>query len=443
MIKTDVAIIGAGPAGLFAADELADSDLEVVVIEKGKDLGRRRSVTNGVGGAGAYSSGMLNLTPDIGGDPHSFNRNRGEIQKYLDIVDQTFINYGATEEYSGVNSADLKKLKEKASRSGIEFISGKQKFLGTSKVRAVTQKFVESLKEKGIKFLTDTEVLKLKTRDTDRPYKLICEGREVRAKFVIACPGRTGAYWLREQAKELEIKYEYGPIDVGVRVEFPAEIYRPVAKVMRDAKFRMLTDTYDDQVRNFCTNHRGFVIREKHPDFTLVNGHAKPEGKTENTNFAFLSHVELTDPIEDTTRYGRAIAEVATRIGGDRPILQRLKDLKSGKRSTDRRLRRALVKPTLAEYTPGDISMALPHRIVVNILEGLQKLDKVLPGLYSDHTLIYAPEIKFYDTRYPVNKWMETSKPGFYVAGDASGHSRGIVYSAITGIIASQGIKRA
>ena len=194
-------------------------------------------------------------------------------------------------------------------------------------------------------------------------------------------------------------------------------------------------------VRTFCTNPRGFVVKEDYDEFVLVNGHAENKRKTENTNFALLVHIELTDPVEDTTEYGRAIAKLATTIGGGRPILQRLKDLEQGRRSTAERIRRVPISPTLGEYTPGDISMALPQRVVTDILEGIERLDRIMPGLAADGTLIYAPEIKFYDTRYRVRAGMETELPGFYVAGDASGHSRGIVFAAVTGILAARHIK--
>jgi len=173
-----------------------------------------------------------------------------------------------------------------------------------------------------------------------------------------------------------------------------------------------------------------------------VNGHAENERKSPNTNFALLSHIELTDPVEDTTEYGRAIAKLATTIGGGRPIIQRLKDLRSGRRSTAERIARATIAPSLSDATPGDIPMALPDRVVVNLVEGLDQLDAILPGLTADNTLLYAPEIKFYDTRYTVNSSMETQIPGFYVAGDASGHCRGIVYSAVSGLIAAKAIRR-
>jgi len=247
---------------------------------------------------------------------------------------------------------------------------------------------------------------------------------------------------LREVARGLGVGPEFGPLDVGVRVEFPAEIYDPIERIMYDAKLRVRTPTYDDMVRTFCTNPRGFVVQEDHGEFVLVNGHAENERKSGNTNFALLVHIELTDPVEDTTEYGRAIAKLATTIGGGRPILQRLKDLQQGRRSTGERIRRASVQPTLDAYTPGDLSMALPHRVVVDLVEAIEVLDRIMPGLASEGTLLYAPEIKFYDTRYKVGEGMQTELPGFYVAGDACGHSRGIVFAAVTGALAATHIRR-
>ena len=438
MRRTDVAILGAGPAGLFAAEALLGSGLEAILIDRGEEPSKRTHLSFGVGGAGAYSDGKLNLTPKIGGDPASLGRDSVEIQRYIDRVDATFTRFGAPEKYSGEDEAALAELKNTASSYGIEFISGRQRHLGTASVRQIIDRFYHHLVEQGTVLSLENRVQQIE-REGDC-FRL--QGAEtVETRYLIAAPGRAGAYWLREEAARLGIDTEYGPIDVGMRVEFPAEIYEPIERVMYDAKLRVRTPTHDDMVRTFCTNPRGFVVKETYEEFCLVNGHAENEEKTGNTNFALLSHIELTDPVEDTTEYGRAIAKLATTIGGGRPIVQRLKDLKQGRRSTTDRLQRATISPTLKEATPGDIAMALPNRVVVNLLEGLDQLSNVMPGLTADNTFLYAPEIKFYDTRYPVNGSMETAIPSLFVAGDASGHCRGIVYSALTGLIAAEAIR--
>ncbi|MCS7240012.1 MAG: FAD-dependent oxidoreductase, partial [Candidatus Bipolaricaulota bacterium] len=394
-MQWDVVIVGAGPAGLFAARELAASKLKVLVIEKGQAPKERKSITYGVGGAGAFSDGKLNLTSRIGGEPEALGLGPAEVEELIQYVDETFTQYGAPSEYSGEDDDALAQLKKVAAEAGVEFIAGRQRHIGTGKIREVIDNLYQDLARNGIAFKLETRVKSI--RHEGEEYVLDLGGEEVRARCVIAAPGRVGAYWLREVTRNLGIGPDFGPLDVGVRVEFPAEIYAPIERIMYDAKFRVRTPTYDDMVRTFCTNPRGFVVAEDHGDFVLVNGHAENEKKTANTNFALLVRIELTDPVEDTTEYGRAIAKLATTIGGGKPILQRLKDLRQGRRSTLERIRRVPIEPTLKDFTPGDISMALPHRVVVDLVEALAMLDRVMPGVDSGSTLLYAPEIKFYD----------------------------------------------
>jgi len=438
MMNYDVAIVGAGSAGLFASLVLSEANLRVLVVDRGLAPKERENITYGVGGAGTFSDGKLNLTTRIGGDPAAIGCSEGELLKLIEQVDDTFTRCGAALNYSGEDSATLGKLYQAAAQAGIEFIPGRQRHIGTSRIREVIDVLYHDLLDRGIEFRLDSRVEEISKTATG--FRIGLNGSEVGARFVIAAPGRSGAYWLREVARTLGVGPAFGPLDIGVRVEFPAEVYEPIESIMYDAKLRVRTPTYDDMVRTFCTNPRGFVVREDHDDFALVNGHAENKRKSRNTNFALLVHVGLTDPVEDTTQYGRAIAQLATTIGGGLPILQRLKDLQQGRRSTSERIKRVRIDPTLRDFTPGDVSMALPQRIVVNLLESIERLDRILPGLDSDGTLIYAPEIKFYDTQYKVGPGMETPLPGFHVVGDASGHSRGIVFAAVTGILAARQI---
>jgi len=434
----DVAIIGGGSAGLFAADNLAGHGLHVQLIERGDEPARRRDMNFGIGGAGTFSDGKLNLTHRIGGDPESFGRSPAEIEHYIENVDNLFTELGIEGGYSGTDGKSIQELMRSAHAVGVDFIYAKQRHIGTERLRSFVTKFYERLDKKGTHFSVNTQIHSIEWKND--LFILKGDSREFRCRAVIAAPGRAGAYWLREQAKKLGIENRYGPIDVGVRVEFPADIYSEIAKVMYDAKFRLYTKSYDDLVRTFCTNPNGYIVKEEYDDFVLVNGHAKWNEKTDNTNFALLSRVILTDPVEDTTKYGRDIARLATTIGGGKPILQRLRDFMMGRRSTWDRISKSAIAPTLLDVTPGDIAMAFPQRIVTNLIEGLDVLDRIISGLQSNTTLLYAPEIKFYDTKYTVTPNLETNLPNFFVAGDACGHSRGIIYSAVTGILAAEGV---
>jgi uncharacterized FAD-dependent dehydrogenase len=434
----DVILIGGGPAGLFAADRLAGSGLQVLVVDRGEEPSLRKDVNFGIGGAGTFSDGKLNLTHRIGGEPESFGRTAAEVDEYIAAIDQTFTELGVEGGYSGTNGDVFQQLLRDAHAAGVEFIFARQRHIGTDRLHQITENFYQRLLKKKIQFLKNIKILTIEI-EADI-FRLNTEQETFLAKAVIAAPGRAGAYWLREQARNLGIKTEYGPIDVGIRVEFPAVIYEEIAKVMYDAKFRLYSHSYDDLVRTFCTNPNGYIVSEKYDEFILVNGHAKWNSKTANTNFALLSRVFLTDPVEDTTKYGRDIARLATTIGGGQPIIQRLTDFLSGRRSTWDRIAKSAILPTLPAATPGDIAMAFPHRIVTNLIEGIQVLNQIIYGLESNNTLLYAPEIKFYDTKYQVTPNMETSIRNLFVAGDASGHSRGIVYSAVTGLFAADGV---
>ena len=388
----------------------------------------------GVGGAGTLSSGLLNLRPDIGGNLKEFV-SENEAWKLVKEVDEVFVKYGAPQEIYRANTDQVESLMRKAAAVGIEFVPIPQRHIGTDNAPKVITKFKKALEQAGVKFILGTKVTKINKSEIE-----LENGQKIQAKYIIVAPGRIGAKWLQEQAKKLGIKTHPQPIDVGVRVEVPAVVMEPIIKIARDPKFRVYTKTFDDLTRVFCVNYQGFVVQEVYGDIVGVNGHTLLKQKSGNANFAFLVRVELTEPLEDTTAYGYSVAKLATTIGGGKPILQRLGDLKKGRRSTWSRIDRSNVKPTLRDVTPGDVAMALPHRIVTDILEGLEKLDHVIPGVASSSTLIYAPEIKFYANRIEVNKNLETSVENIFVAGDGAGLSRGIVVAAATGILAARGV---
>lgn len=440
----DVCIIGGGPAGLFAAETLANSQLSVCLIDKGKKPLKRvedQDVLFGIGGAGGLSDGKLNLTPDIGMEIEDLGINRKEANDLISYVDDIFVRNGVEKEYYGSRDKDrlnkIDNLKRKAAAEGVKLVYGPQKHIGSDKLPKVMKNIMDELKSRNIDFLTQTEV---KEVIKDNKFKLETTGPTLTCEHLIAAPGRSGADWFRNQAERMGIKVAYGPIDVGVRVELPKEVFNQLTDVIYDPKFKWRSKGYDDLVRTFCTNPEGFVATEHYEDLSLVNGHAKKDTKTNLTNFALLARIHLTEPVEDTKAYGRKVAELANKIGGDKPLAQRLKDLRKWRRSDQGRIENLPFQPTLDEYTPGDISLALPQRIVMDIIHGLETLEEIVPGVNQDHTLLYCPEIKFYDSVYKTKNYLETNVKKLRVAGDGVGKSRGIIGGGVSGILAALGV---
>ena len=446
----DVIIVGAGPAGLFAAYELiSKSNLKILIIDMGKDVDEREcpmekvgycinckpcNLLHGVGGSGGISDGTINLRPDIGGNLFEFVGEK-EAWDLVRYVDEIFLKHGAPEKIYKATSEEEEYWSRRAASAGVEFVQIPQRHIGSDNTRKVIKSIKKFLESKGASFL-----LKRRVVEIGKDKVILDNGEEIKGKYLIIAPGRPGANWLKSQADKLGIKYKHGPIDIGVRVEVPAVIMEPICKINHDPKFRMRTRTYDDFVRTFCVNHRGFVVKEKYGEFVGVNGYSMKNKFSNNTNFALLVNVTLTEPIENTTLYGESIARIATILGGGNPLIQRLGDLRRGRRSTWKRINENLLKPTLLSVTPGDIAMVLPHRIVTDILEALEMLDKVIPGVASDSTLLYAPEIKYYAIKVEVDENMKTNIDNIYVAGDGAGISRGLVIAAATGILAARGI---
>ncbi|HEY3361648.1 MAG TPA: NAD(P)/FAD-dependent oxidoreductase [Methanosarcina sp.] len=454
----DVIIVGSGPAGMFAAYELAElKSLKILIVDMGRDIDERLcpmktqtycmhctpcDIMCGVGGCGTFSDGTLNLRPDIGGDLAALTGDQTEAWKLVERVDTVFLKFGAPQGALLTEGPEIEELKRRAASVGARFIEIKQRHIGSDNAPAVIGRFKRNLVDKGVNFLLETEVRDLLIEEKTCRGIILSDGRELQASYVLLSPGRRGSNWISDMIEKHEIEARYGGIDIGVRVEVPAIIMDPVTKINRDPKFHIQSRRYDDFVRTFCTNMRGFVVKEEYEGFIATNGHSLANTESENTNFAFLVRVELTEPIENTTKYARSIAKLATTIGGGKPVLQRMGDLRRGRRSTKERLAKNLVINTLKDVTPGDISMALPHRIVMDIIEGLETLNEIIPGVASDSTLLYAPEVKFYAMHLKVDRQMETSIKNLFAAGDGAGLSRDIVNAAATGIMAAEGIMK-
>ena len=454
--KYDVIIIGAGPAGMFAANEFTiESNLSVLVIDVGSDVDKRKCVLDtitqctrcfpcdimcGVGGSGTFSDGTLNLRPDIGGDLAELTRSQEEAWNLVEYVDKIYLKYGAPDIASNPSISEIEDLKRKSASHGARFLDIKQRHMGSDKAPEIISNFKKDLDKKDINFLLNTRVADLLIENGVLKGVVLKGGKTINSDFVILSPGRIAGEWINELVNKHNINAKHGGIDVGVRVEVPAIVMDPVTNINRDPKFHIHTQRYDDFVRTFCTNARGYVVKEQYEGFIATNGHSMRETESGNTNFAFLVNIKLTHPIENTTKYARSIAKLATTIGSGKPVIQRMGDLRRGRRSTEERINRNIVINTLKDATPGDISMALPHRIVMNIIEGLDTLNKIIPGVASDSTLLYAPEIKFYAMQIQVNKGLESNISNLFAAGDCAGLSRDIINASATGVLAARGI---
>lgn len=444
----DVVIIGAGPAGLLAALALAGR-LDVLLLDR-----KPRP-----GGAGGATDGKLNLSPHIGLDLGELRLSEQEAMQRIDLVDRTFLEHGADPTLHGQDEERIRWWLERVSwvrqRTpkgdwDIRLVPAKQRHMGTDFAHRVTAALAQTIQRQGGQFLLETEVTDVQLA-SDGGFLIQTSRGPFQASYLLASPGREGAHWFREKARRLGVRTAYGAIDIGCRVEVASAVYEEITGVLYDPKFIFCTPTHQDRTRTFCTNPGGRVRVERHHDFRLVNGDALKAEKTANTNFAILNTVSMTEPLQDTTEMGRQVARFANFWGGgDSLIVQRWGDLLAGRRSKPQTFfaREAgfdKLLPTLPPgpgVTPGDISFAYPGRIVRNLQESLELLARVIPGIAHPTTLIYVPEIKFYDVRYPTSSDLETNVHGLFVAGDGAGKSRGIVGAAVNGQMAAEGILR-
>ncbi len=457
--RYDVIIVGAGPAGLFVALELArKSNLRVLLLEKGRPLEHRLCPIReeggecrhcrpcaqlcGWGGAGAFSDGKLTLSPEVGGWlgdflPHSF------LERYIAYVDRVYREFGAAERVYGLGD-EVEDWQRKAALNDLRLIPVPIRHLGTEHCSAIVQAMYEELARR-IEIRMNTPVVRLEVVGGQVMGVTAAGGEMLEAHFVVVAPGREGASWLRSEAERLGILLRNNPVDVGLRVEVPAPVLSPLTDVLYEAKLEYTTRCFDDRVRTFCVCPHGEVTPEfadGDPPVVLVNGHSYAERPTASTNFALLVSTSFTEPFHEPIAYGRYLARLANMLSGG-VMVQRLGDLRAGRRTTAERLARSVVAPTLKSAIPGDLSFVLPYRYLADIMEMLEALDKLAPGVNSRHTLLYGVEAKFYSSRLDLTPSLETVQiANLFAAGDGAGVTRGLIQASVSGVLVAREILR-
>ena len=451
----DVIIIGAGPGGIFSAYELTQLNpgLKVAVFEAGHALAKRRcpidgdkiktcigckscSIMSGFGGAGAFSDGKYNITNDFGGTLYEYigKKLALDLMHYVDEINMRYGGQG-TRLYSTAGT----KFKKLCIQNDLHLLNASVRHLGTDINYIVLENLYEALKDK-VEFFFDTPV---ETVDViEGGYTVKCKDASYTCTKCIISVGRSGSKWMETVCKELKIPTRSNRVDIGVRVELPAEVFSHLTDELYESKIVYRTQKYGDLVRTFCMNPKGAVVNENTNGIITVNGHSyeDPAKQTENTNFALLVAKHFSEPFKDSNGYGESIARLSNMLGGG-VIVQRFGDLIRGRRSTPSRMLDSFLTPTL-NATPGDLSLVLPKRILDGIIEMIYALDKVAPGTANDDTLLYGVEVKFYNMEVEVDEKLQTKYDGLYIIGDGSGITHSLSHASASGIHVARNIAK-
>lgn len=452
-MRYDVIIIGAGPGGIFAAYELSQKspDLKVGVFEAGHALSRRKcpidgekikscigckscSIMSGFGGAGAFSDGKYNITNDFGGTLYKYigKKQALDLMYYVDDIN---LRYGG--EGTKLYSTSGSKFKKECIQHDLHLLNASVRHLGTDINYQVLENLYAELKEK-VDFYFDSPVDSVAA--VDGGYEISSNGQTYSCEKCIISVGRSGSKWMERICRDMKIPTSSNRVDIGVRVELPAEVFSHLTDELYESKIVYRTQKYGDQVRTFCMNPKGAVVTENTNGIITVNGHSyeDPSKHTENTNFALLVAKHFSEPFKDSNGYGESIARLSNMLGGG-VIVQRFGDLIRGRRSTPARIEEAFITPTL-KATPGDLSLVLPKRILDGIMEMIYALDKIAPGTANDDTLLYGVEVKFYNMEVQVNEKLESCHKGLYIIGDGSGITHSLSHASASGIYVARNL---
>ncbi|MBQ1918770.1 MAG: NAD(P)/FAD-dependent oxidoreductase [Schwartzia sp.] len=448
MKQYDVAIVGAGPAGIFAAYELIEKkpDLKIGVFESGNDIYHRAcpisagkvktcicctpcNIMRGFGGAGAFSDGKYNFTTQFGGWLNEYLDDE-EVMKLIRYVDEINMKHGAPSQVFTTAGSELGKL---ALGYDLHLLDASVRHLGTENNLSMLKKTYEHLKDK-VEFHFLAPVKNIESDGSGDNQLVLENGEKVSAEYLIVTPGRAGAEWFSDECKRLGVKLLNNQVDVGVRVEVPDAVFSHITDKVYEAKLVYRTKRYGDLVRTFCMNPHGHVVTENTDGVITVNGHSysDPKLQSHNTNFALLVSNHFTEPFNEPYKYGKRIASFSNMLGGG-ALVQRYGDLFKGRRTDAKRLAKSFTRPTLAA-TPGDLSLVLPKRHLDNIMEMIQVLDNIAPGMTNDDTLLYGVEVKFYSSRISLTKELEMPLKNIFAAGDGAGVTRGLSQAGASGV---------
>lgn len=454
MKKYDIAIIGAGPAGTFAAYELIEKKpgLRIVVLESGRDIYHRVcpisagktescigckpcSIMRGFGGAGAFSDGKYNFTTKFGGWLNEYLSD-SEVMDLIKYVDKINMKHGAPAQVFSTKDSNIGQL---ALQHDLHLLSASVRHLGTENNLQMLKATYEYLKDK-VEFRFECPVAHIHSDGQGHNSIELESGETIDAEYLIAAPGRAGAEWFSNECESLGLEQENNRVDVGVRVEVPDEVWNHITSQVYEAKLVYRTKRYGDQVRTFCMNPHGHVVMENTDGIVTVNGHSysDPKLQSHNTNFALLVSNHFTEPFKSPHQYGKRIASFSNMLGGG-IIVQRFGDLMKGRRTNAHRMGKSFTQPTL-QATPGDLSLVLPKRHLDNIIEMIQALNNIAPGMTNDDTLLYGVEVKFYSSRVVLSKELETKLKNVFAIGDGAGVTRGLSQAGASGIYVARKI---
>jgi uncharacterized FAD-dependent dehydrogenase len=451
----DVVIVGAGPAGIFASLELCDAGLNIVLLDKGREIDARVcpvqntsgccalcspcNLVSGFGGAGAFSDGKLTLSTQVGGRLKELVGSE-QARALIDYVDSIYLKFGAPPKVYGIGR-NTAKLEREAASAGLTLTPVKLRHLGTELCHETLKAMQNYLSSKSdIRLGTTVENIILE----DGVVKSVetSHGENIKCRYLILAPGREGSEWLSNEAERLKLSLDSNPVDVGCRIEVPMTTMEKLTSTLYESKLEFYSRSFNDRVRTFCMCPGGEVIMEStggsDPVIT-VNGVGYAQPRTRNTNFAILVSTTFTEPFHEPIAYGKYLARLANILSGG-VLVQRLGDLMDGRRSTQARLQNNPIEPSLKAATPGDLSFALPYRYLKSIVEMLQAIDKLVPGVASPQTLLYGIEVKFYSSRLKLTPCLETEIGNIFAAGDGAGVSRGLVQASASGIVAAREI---